>query len=209
MVGYLSAMAKIATAGEAARRLPPGQTLVTNFPVLSYGPTPRFNPAKWDLRLFGLVERPLRFTWQEFQALPRVRQVADFHCVTTWSRFDNQWEGVKTTALAAMAGVKAEAKFVVILCDGGYTTNLPIAEFLDDDVMLALRHDSKDLEPDHGGPLRLVVPKLYGWKSAKWLRAVEFTARDRRGFWEVRGYHNHGDPWREERYSFEEEEAGD
>jgi DMSO/TMAO reductase YedYZ molybdopterin-dependent catalytic subunit len=209
MVGYLSAMAKIATAGEAARRLPPGQTLVTNFPVLSYGPTPRFNPAKWDLRLFGLVERTLRFTWQEFQALPRVRQVADFHCVTTWSRFDNQWEGVKTTALAAMAGVKAEAKFVVILCDGGYTTNLPIAEFLDDDVMLALRHDSKDLEPDHGGPLRLVVPKLYGWKSAKWLRAVEFTARDRRGFWEVRGYHNHGDPWREERYSFEEEEAGD
>jgi len=202
-------MAKIATAGEAARRLPPGQTLVTNFPVLSYGPTPRFNPAKWDLRLYGLVQRPLSFTWSEFQALPRIRQVSDFHCVTTWSRFGNQWEGVKTTTLATMAGVKAEAKFVVILCDGGYSTNLPIAEFLDDDVVLALGHDGKDLEPDHGGPLRLVVPKLYGWKSAKWLRAMELTAHDRRGFWEVRGYHNHGDPWREERYSFEEEEASD
>jgi len=198
-------MAKVAKSGAADLRLPPGQTLVTNFPVLSYGPTPRFNPAKWDFRMMGLVERPLRFSWEEFRALPRTRQVADFHCVTTWSRYDNQWEGVKTRALAATAGLKPDAKFVVVLCDGGYTTNLPLDEFLDDDVLLAYRHDGKDLEPDHGWPLRLVVPKLYAWKSAKWVRAIEFTARDRRGFWEVRGYHNHGDPWTEERYSFEEE----
>jgi DMSO/TMAO reductase YedYZ molybdopterin-dependent catalytic subunit len=198
-------MAKVAKSGAADLRLPPGQTLVTNFPVLSYGPTPRFNPAKWDFRMMGLVERPLRFSWEEFRALPRTRQVADFHCVTTWSRYDNQWEGVKTRALAAAAGFKPDAKFVVVLCDGGYTTNLPLDEFLDDDVLLAYRHDGKDLEPDHGWPLRLVVPKLYAWKSAKWVRAIEFTARDRRGFWEVRGYHNHGDPWTEERYSFEEE----
>jgi DMSO/TMAO reductase YedYZ molybdopterin-dependent catalytic subunit len=198
-------MAKVAKSGGADLRLPPGQTLVTNFPVLSYGPTPRFNPAKWDFRMMGLVERPLRFSWEEFRALPRTRQVADFHCVTTWSRYDNQWEGVKTRALAETAGLKPEAKFVVVLCDGGYTTNLPLDEFLGDDVLLAYRHDGKDLEPDHGWPLRLVVPKLYAWKSAKWVRAIEFTARDRRGFWEVRGYHNHGDPWTEERYSFEEE----
>ncbi|MGO9267497.1 MAG: sulfite oxidase-like oxidoreductase [Candidatus Binataceae bacterium] len=202
-------MAKAAKSGAAGLRLPPGQTLVTNFPVLSYGPTPRFNPAKWDFRMMGLVERPLRFSWEEFRALPRTRQVSDFHCVTTWSRYDNQWEGVKTRALAATAGLKPDAKFVVVLCDGGYTTNLPLDEFLDDDVLLAYRHDGKDLEPDHGWPLRLVVPKLYAWKSAKWVRAIEFTARDRRGFWEVRGYHNHGDPWTEERYSFEEENFGE
>ena len=199
-------MTKVAKAGGADLRLPPGQTLVTNFPVLSYGPTPRFNAAKWDFRLMGLVERPLRFTWEEFRALPRTQQVADFHCVTTWSRYDNQWEGIKTRALAEMVGIKPEAKFVVVLCDGGYTTNLPLDEFLDDDVLLAYRHDGKDLAPDHGWPLRLVVPKLYAWKSAKWVRAIEFSARDRRGFWEVRGYHNHGDPWTEERYSFEEED---
>jgi DMSO/TMAO reductase YedYZ molybdopterin-dependent catalytic subunit len=185
-------------------RLPPGQTLVTNFPVLSYGPTPRFNPAKWDFRVMGLVERPLRFTWEEFRAIPGSPEVADFHCVTTWSRYDNHWEGVKARDLARQAGVKPAAKFVFIRCDGGYTTNVALAEFLDDDVMLAWRHDGKELEPDHGGPLRLVIPKLYAWKSAKWVRAIEFCAQDQRGFWEVRGYHNHGDPWGEERYSFQE-----
>jgi DMSO/TMAO reductase YedYZ molybdopterin-dependent catalytic subunit len=200
-------MAKLAKSGGADLRLPPGQTLVTNFPVLSYGPTPRFNPAKWDFRVMGLVARPLRFTWEEFRALPTTRQVSDFHCVTTWSRYDNQWEGVRTRVLAELAELKPEAKFVVVLCDGGYTTNLPLGEFLDDDVLLASRHDGKHLAPDHGWPLRLVVPKLYAWKSAKWVRAIEFTARDRRGFWEVRGYHNHGDPWTEERYSFEEDEG--
>jgi DMSO/TMAO reductase YedYZ molybdopterin-dependent catalytic subunit len=190
-------------------RLPPGQTLVTNFPVLSYGPTPRFNPAKWDFRVMGLVERPLRWSWEDFQALPRTSEVADFHCVTTWSRYDNRWEGIKTRALAELVRPTPEAKYVFVLCDGGYTTNLPINEFLDEDVLLAYRHDGQDLQPDHGWPLRLVVPKLYAWKSAKWVRAIEFSAGDRRGFWEVRGYHNHGDPWTEERYSFEEEDSAD
>jgi DMSO/TMAO reductase YedYZ molybdopterin-dependent catalytic subunit len=198
-------MEKAATLESKPPRLPPGQTLVTTFPVLSYGPTPRFNPAKWDFKVFGLVERPLNFSWDALRQLPITAQVADFHCVTSWSRYDNRWEGVTARQIAEMAGVKSDARFVFVMCDGGYTTNMPLAEFLNDDVMLAYRHDGKDLEPDHGWPLRLVVPKLYAWKSAKWVRAIEFCARDRRGFWEVRGYHNHGDPWAEERYSFQEE----
>jgi DMSO/TMAO reductase YedYZ molybdopterin-dependent catalytic subunit len=198
-------MAKSPSAKVKPPRLPPGQTLVTDFPVLSYGPTPRFNPAKWDFRVMGLVERTLRYTWEEFRALPAINQLADFHCVTTWSRYDNRWDGVPTRYFAEQAAVKPEAKFVFVLCDGGYTTNLPLDEFLADDAMFAFRHDGKDLHPDHGWPLRLVVPKLYAWKSAKWVRAIEFCANDRRGFWEVRGYHNHGDPWTEERYSFEED----
>ena len=186
-------------------RLPPGQTLVKNFPVLSYGATPKFNPAKWDFRLIGLVENPIRFSWDEFRKLPMHSQTSDFHCVTTWSRYDNRWEGVKINHLMKLVKLKAEARYVFVHCDGGYTTNLSLNEFLDDDVMLASRHDGKNLEPDHGWPLRLVVPKLYGWKSAKWVRALEFCAKERRGFWEVRGYHNHGDPWAEERYSFQED----
>ena len=189
------------------QRLPAGQYLVTGFPVLSYGPTPRFNPAKWDFSLIGLVEQPVRLTWEEFRKLPVSKQVSDFHCVTTWSRYDNHWEGVRVADVMKLVKLQPEAKFVFVRCDGGYTTNLPLEEFLDDDVMLAYRHDGKELEPDHGWPLRLVAPKLYGWKSAKWVRAIEFLARDRRGFWEVRGYHNHGDPWAEERYSFQEDEG--
>jgi DMSO/TMAO reductase YedYZ molybdopterin-dependent catalytic subunit len=198
-------MVKPAHRDKQDKRLPPGQSLVTHFPVLSYGPTPRFNPAKWDFRLLGLVENPLRFTWDEFRQLPMQSQVSDFHCVTTWSRYDNRWEGVKIKALMKSAILRPQARYVFVHCDGGYTTNLQIDEFLGDDVMLAYRHDGKDLEPDHGWPLRLVVPKLYGWKSAKWVRAIEFCAREQRGFWEVRGYHNHGDPWTEERYSFQED----
>jgi DMSO/TMAO reductase YedYZ molybdopterin-dependent catalytic subunit len=186
-------------------RLPPGQTLTDKFPVLSYGPTPRFDRAKWDFRVVGLAEPQLRFNYEEFQALPQSRQVSDFHCVTTWSRFDNVWEGVKVGDLVKLVTLAPQVRFVIVHCDGGYTTNLPLDQFLDDDVILAHRHDGRDLEPDHGWPLRLVVPKLYAWKSAKWVRALEFSDRDRRGFWEVRGYHNHADPWREERYSFQEE----
>jgi DMSO/TMAO reductase YedYZ molybdopterin-dependent catalytic subunit len=186
-------------------RLPPGQFLTTNFPVLSYGPTPRFNPAKWDFKLIGLIEPQLRLTWEEFRALPRTTQIADFHCVTTWSRYDNNWEGVKVRELMAMVKLDPRVRYVFIRCDGGYSTNLPLAEFLDDDVMLAWGHEGRDLDPDHGFPLRLVVPKLYGWKSAKWVRSIEFAINDQRGFWEVRGYHNHADPWTEERYSFQEE----
>ncbi len=198
-------MKKQLTAEELDRRIPPGQYLTDKFPVLSYGPTPRFNPQKWDFRVFGLVEEPLRLTYEQFRALPQSSQVSDFHCVTTWSRLDNLWEGIKVRDVMKLVKLKPEARYVIIHCDGGYATNLPLEEFVDDDVMLAHRHDGRDLEPDHGFPLRLVVPKLYGWKSAKWVRAIEFTDVDRRGFWEVRGYHNHADPWTEERYSFQED----
>ncbi|MGH8012630.1 MAG: sulfite oxidase-like oxidoreductase [Candidatus Binataceae bacterium] len=196
---------RIAELEVRGRRLPAGQYLTTGFPVLSYGSTPRFHPEKWDFRVFGLVETPLRLNYQQVRALPMSRQVSDFHCVTTWSRFDNAWEGLRISELLKPVKIKPDARFVVIHCDGGYSTNLPLKEFFDDDVMLAYRQDGRELEPDHGCPLRLVVPKLYGWKSAKWVRAIEFRIRDQRGFWEVRGYHSHGDPWAEERYSFEED----
>lgn len=198
-------MAKILTREEVEKRTPPGQFVTDKFPVLSYGPTPRFDPVKWDFRVGGEVEEPLRFTYEQFRALPQSRQVSDFHCVTSWSRLDNAWEGVKVRDLMKLVKLKPTARFVIVHCDGGYATNLPLDEFIGDDVMLAHRHDGRELEPDHGFPLRLVVPKLYGWKSAKWVRAIEFLAEDRRGFWEVRGYHNHADPWAEERYSFQEE----
>jgi DMSO/TMAO reductase YedYZ molybdopterin-dependent catalytic subunit len=198
-------MSKRPISDQLAERVPPGQHLVDNFPVLSYGPTPRFNPKKWDFRVFGMVEDELRFSYEEFRALPLSRQRADFHCVTTWSKLDNLWEGLRTIDLMARVRLKPEAHYVVVHCDGGYTTNLPLGEFVGEDVILAWRHDGRDLEPDHGWPLRLVVPKLYGWKSAKWVRAIEFTFEDLRGFWEVRGYHNHADPWTEERYSFQED----
>jgi DMSO/TMAO reductase YedYZ molybdopterin-dependent catalytic subunit len=198
-------MKKILTPEEIERRVPPGQYLTDKFPVLSYGPAPRFNPEKWDFRVLGLVEEPLRFSYQEFRALPQSRQVSDFHCVTTWSRLDNVWEGVKVRDLMQRVKLKPEAHFVLVHCDAGYTANLPLETFLDEDVMLAHRHDGRDLTPDHGWPLRLVVPKLYAWKSAKWVRAIEFLDMDQRGFWEVRGYHNQADPWKEERYSFQED----
>jgi len=196
---------KLSETDQAAERVPPGQYLTEKFPVLSYGPTPHFNPAKWDFRVIGLVEEPIRLSYEQFRALPQSKQVSDFHCVTTWSRLDNAWQGVRVADLMKLVKLKPEARYVIIHCDGGYTTNLALSDFLGDDVTLALRHDGRDLEPDHGFPLRLVVPKLYGWKSAKWVRTIEFSAEDRRGFWEVRGYHNHADPWTEERYSFQEE----
>ncbi len=199
-------MKRIILPDEIRRRVPPGQYLTEKFPVLSYGPTPRFDPAKWDFRIFGHVEEELRFTYDEFRSLPQSSQVADFHCVTTWSRLDNRWEGVMISDLMKRVRLKPEARFVVAHCDAGYTTNLPLEEFLDADVMLAHRHDGQDLAPDHGWPVRLIVPKLYGWKSAKWMRALEFVDSDCRGFWEVRGYHNHADPWKEERYSFQEDQ---
>jgi DMSO/TMAO reductase YedYZ molybdopterin-dependent catalytic subunit len=198
-------MKKILTPGEVDHRVPPGQTLTDKFPVLSFGATPRFNPEQWDFRVVGLIEKPLQFNYQQFRGLPQTKQVSDFHCVTTWSRLDNVWEGVAVRDLMAMIKLAPAVSHVVMHCDGGYTTNLPLEAFLDDDVILAHRHDGRDLEPDHGWPVRLVVPKLYAWKSAKWLRAIEFTDQDRRGFWEVRGYHNHADPWKEERYSFQED----
>jgi DMSO/TMAO reductase YedYZ molybdopterin-dependent catalytic subunit len=186
---------------ETRRRLPPGQRLTTAFPVLTYGGTPKIDLSTWKFHVWGLVEEELSFTWEEFNSLPQSTIVTDIHCVTTWSRFDNEWKGVLFKDLMAKIRVKPEGKFVMEHSYGGYTTNLPLAELLDDDVILAHTHDGKPLPPEHGGPLRLVVPKLYFWKSAKWLGGIQFLDKDRPGFWEMYGYHMHGDPWKEERYS--------
>ena len=182
-------------------RLPPGQVVTDKWPVLHHGSVPKVDLSQWDLRLHGLVERPQAWSWQEFQALPRVQVRCDIHCVTRWSRFDNLWEGVSAREILRRAVLKPEARFAVIHAERGYTTNLPIAELDRDDVLLAHSHDGAALTPDHGWPLRLVVPGRYFWKSAKWLRAIEIVADDRPGFWERNGYHNEADPWKEERFS--------
>ncbi len=181
-------------------RLPPGQVLTQKFPVLHYGPVPPFNEATWDLRVFGEVENEMRWTWQEFQALPTVQITTDIHCVTGWSKFDTTWEGPRFRDFIRLFGVKPTARYVIAHCEYGFTTNLPLEEMLGDEVLLAWKYDGKLLDPDHGFPLRLLAPKLYFWKSAKWLRGLEFSAEDAPGFWEQAGYHNHGDPWKEERY---------
>ena len=183
------------------RGLPPGQFGTEKFPVLTYGATPSFVPENWSFRLFGLTEEPVELTYKQFMSLPKAAMTADFHCVTQWSRLDNMWEGVSIHEVMKLVQLKPEAKFVMAHCDGGYTTNLPLDVLLDDDVLLAYRHDGVDLTPEHGWPLRLLVPKRYGWKSAKWIRGLEFMAKDRPGFWETHGYHNDADPWAEERFS--------
>ena len=192
---------------DLAHRVPPGQVLTEKWPVLTYGQTPRFDPKKWSFRCFGLVEGEVAWSWDEFRTLPRAEVRCDIHCVTRWSRLDNRFEGVSIGEIMRRVRVKPEARFVRIHADPDYTTNLPLDELVDDDVLLALRHDGQDLAPDHGGPLRLVVPKLYFWKSAKWLRAFEFLDVNAPGFWELNGYHMHADPWKEERYSDQETDA--
>jgi DMSO/TMAO reductase YedYZ molybdopterin-dependent catalytic subunit len=184
-----------------APRLPPGQIKTDKWPVLNYGPVPRVDLTSWDLKIYGLVARPQRWTWEEFRALPRVRVSSDIHCVTRWSRFDNLWEGVSLHEVLHRAGPKPEARFAVVHAEQGYTTNLPLEELANDDVLLADMHDGAPLTPEHGWPLRLVVPRRYFWKSAKWIRSIELTATDRPGFWEQNGYHNEANPWREERFS--------
>jgi len=184
---------------DGGARLPPGQSRTDKWPVLHYGNIPRFDRARWDFRVFGWVAEPLTLTYDELTALPCVRVVADLHCVTRWSRFDTSFEGVRPRDLLARARPLPDAKFVSIVCEQGYTTNLPLAAILDDDVLLAWRADDADLTPEHGWPLRLVVPRRYLWKSAKWARGIELLAADRPGFWERAGYHNDADPWREQR----------
>ncbi len=181
-------------------RLPPGQSLTQKFPVLTYGPNPPFNEATWDLRVFGEVENEMRWTWKEFLAIPTTTITTDVHCVTRWSKFDTKWEGVLFRDFVKLFGVKPTANYVIAHCDYGYTTNVPLDIMLEDNVLLAYKYDDKPLEPDHGGPLRTLVPKLYFWKSAKFLRALEFSAVDKPGFWEQAGYHNDADPWKEERF---------
>ena len=185
----------------AAGRTPPGQYLTGKFPVLHYGTVPPVDLATWTFRVFGLVHAPVSLTWEQLQALPRKREVVDIHCVTRWSKLDTAWEGVPIRAILDLAGVRPEATHAVAHCEQGYTTNLPLAVLDDEDVLLADTYDGAPLEPEHGYPLRLLVPKRYFWKSAKWIRGLELLDHDVRGFWERYGYHNDADPWREERFS--------
>jgi DMSO/TMAO reductase YedYZ molybdopterin-dependent catalytic subunit len=188
-------------ARDAAARVPPGQYATEKWPVLHYGSIPRFDPASWDFRIFGLVEEPVRLTYDELRALPTVIITCDIHCVTAWSRLGMTFEGVPVRTVLERAKVRPDACYVMVHADQGYETNLPLGYLLEDDALLAHRADGADLTPEHGWPLRLVVPRLYFWKSAKWVRGLELLAKDRAGFWERNGYHMHGDPWKEERYS--------
>jgi DMSO/TMAO reductase YedYZ molybdopterin-dependent catalytic subunit len=182
-------------------RLPPGQALTLKWPVLHYGSVPKFDPATWDFRVWGLVEKPLRFTWNEFNALTRLHTTSDFHCVTRWSRFENAWEGVAFGEILKLTQPKPAAKFVMIHAEEGFTANVPLADLNHGSVLLATHHDGQPLTPEHGYPLRLIVPHLYAWKSVKWIRGLEFIEHDAPGFWEQNGYHMYGDPWKEQRYS--------
>lgn len=184
----------------AEGRLPPGQSLTLKWPVLHYGSVPRFDPAAWDFRVSGLVEDPLRFTWEEFNQLPRIQHTSDFHCVTRWSRFNNHWDGVALREILSRAGPLPNARYALVHAEQGYTANLPLADLDRDDVLLATHHDGEALTPDHGYPLRLIVPQLYSWKSVKWVRGFELLEHDQAGFWEQNGYHMRGDPFKEERF---------
>jgi len=184
-----------------AGRLPPGQSLTLKWPVLHYGGVPVFDPATWDFKISGEVEEPLRLTWEEFRALPQTEVVSDFHCVTRWSRLDNHWRGVLFTDVLKLVKPKPGAQFALMLAEEGYTANVPLADLQQPDVLFAFEHDGAPLPAEHGGPLRLVVPHLYGWKSVKWVRGFLLLDQERLGFWERNGYHAYGDPWREQRYS--------
>jgi DMSO/TMAO reductase YedYZ molybdopterin-dependent catalytic subunit len=182
----------------AAGRLPPGQYLERGFPVLSAGPTPHTPLDRWDFAITGEVDEPRRWSWEQFRALPSEPVTADIHCVTKWSKLDSHWVGVSVDTL--LAGIDTSAEYVVAFCDGGYTTNLPLEDVTDGKAWVAFAFEDEPLAPEHGGPARLLVPHLYFWKSAKWVRGLDLVAEDQPGFWESLGYHNYGDPWKEQRY---------
>lgn len=188
----------------STRPLPPGQRLAKGWPTLHYGPVPSFDPNTWDFKVRGEVTRPLTLSWNDFNSLPAVQVRADFHCVTKFSVFDNEWEGVSFRTIAELADPTQSARFAMAHCEYGYEANLPLEVLMDDDVLFAWGCNGQPLTPEHGFPVRLVVPKRYAWKSAKWVRELEFMPADRRGFWEERGYHNEADPWRQQRYSYQE-----
>ena len=183
-------------------RIPPGQHKTDSFPVLNVERPMKFDRQKWRFRVTGEVDSPLELTWDQFLAMPSCKLVADFHCVTGWSRLDNEWEGVLGRTICEAAKIRPTARHVVMIADSGYTSNTPIDAFLRDDTILAYRWGGKELEPKHGGPLRSVISSIYAYKSVKWLVGLKFVESDEPGYWEVRGYHNEADPWREERYSF-------
>jgi DMSO/TMAO reductase YedYZ molybdopterin-dependent catalytic subunit len=180
-----------------SERLPPGQYRTRDFPVLSAGPTPHTALEEWTFTIEGGAE-PVRWTWDEFRALPTETVTKDIHCVTKWSKFDTEWEGVSIDTL--LEGVEHDRPYAIAFCDGGYTTNLPIEDVTDGKAWIAFAYGGEPLDPEHGGPARLLVPHLYFWKSAKWVRGLSLRDEDEPGFWETNGYHNYGDPWREQRY---------
>ncbi|NTV61966.1 MAG: sulfite oxidase-like oxidoreductase [Oscillochloris sp.] len=185
-------------------RVPPGQYVTEKFPVLHYGSVPQYVnlEATWDLRVWGEIESPVRLSFKEFRALPTIAVVTDIHCVTRWSKLDTRWEGVQFKEfLKHIPALKPEATFVIAHCDQGFTANVPLEVLLDDEALLAYTYEGEELTPDHGFPLRLLTPRKYFWKSAKWLRGLEFLAYDKLGFWERYGYNNNADPWKEERYA--------
>ena len=182
-------------------RLPPGQYLTQRFPVLHVGDVPTYEPGQWDLTITGLIDEPFTVDLDELRALPSVMPTFDIHCVTKWSRFDTMWTGVRIRDLFERAGVLPSATHVIEHAEFGYTTNVPLADITTDDAIVAYAHDGAALEPIHGGPVRIVIPHLYFWKSAKWVRGLVILPEERPGFWEMYGYHIRGDPWKEERYS--------
>ncbi|MBN8201771.1 sulfite oxidase-like oxidoreductase [Bacillus sp. NTK034] len=189
----------------ASSRVPPNQNVTTAFPVLHYGNVPHYKDMQeWSLQIFGEVEKELSFSHEEVMNLPQTQYKNDIHCVTGWSKLDNVWEGVSAAEIARQAGVKETAQFVILHAEEGWTTNLPIKDFLKSTSLLAHTHNGELLTPEHGFPLRAVIPHLYFWKSAKWIRGIEFSEIDKPGFWEKNGYHNYGDPFREQRFSWDD-----
>jgi DMSO/TMAO reductase YedYZ molybdopterin-dependent catalytic subunit len=185
---------------KAEGRLPPGQSLTLKWPVLHYGSVPRFDPERWDFRVYGTVETPVRWSWTEFNALPKVKRHSDFHCVTRWSRFDNDWEGVSFHEVLGRVKLAPGVSHVLVHAEQGFTANVPLADLDREEVLFATHHDGEPLSADHGYPLRLIVPHLYAWKSVKWVRGIEFLDHDEPGFWERNGYHMYGDPFKEQRF---------
>ncbi len=185
-------------------RVPPGQTVTQGFPVLHYGDVPYYRDmSKWNFRIFGLVDQEVEISYKEFMALPRQEFNNDIHCVTTWSKLDNTWEGVPVSTIMSRVKLKPEAGYVMLHAEHGWTTNLPLEDFLKETSFFGIKHNGELLTPEHGYPMRMVVPHLYFWKSAKWLRGIEFMAKDKPGFWEKNGYHMYGDPFKEQRYDFD------
>jgi DMSO/TMAO reductase YedYZ molybdopterin-dependent catalytic subunit len=185
----------------AEGRLPPGQSLTLKWPVLHYGSVPHFDASTWDFKISGEVAAPTKLSWKEFLALPQAEVTSDFHCVTRWSRLDNRWAGVLFSEVLKLVQPTPVANHILVLAEEGYTSNIPLADLLYPSVLFAHSHDGEPLTAEHGGPLRLIVPHLYAWKSVKWVRGFLLLSEERLGFWERNGYHAYGDPWQEQRYS--------
>ena len=182
-------------------RLPPGQRIVKDWPVLDLGVTPKLDLEKWRLRIDGVVESRVIWNWNDFLSQPHLKVTSDIHCVTGWSRYDNRWVGVSASHILSLVKPSSQAKYCIFYSRDGYTTNVSLERFAEDNVMLAFKWNGDVLSAAHGGPVRILMPDWYFWKSAKWLRRIEFSEDDKPGYWEIRGYHNEGDPWKEERYS--------